>query len=269
MIRARRPRPTWWLAALRPVLAAATLAGAAIAQAPADSPAAGASWTVVAIGDSFMAGVGVVRRSDAMPFVYGRLLAEGIGAPVEVLNHGTGQHTKVADWAVLLTESTQLVTDLGSADVVLVWLGYHDVLGLLWSTAWPDPLRAQLEDVVERSPASWGAFFSALAAAVPPHARILVGELGIPPYLFDRYGSHPDWAEIRRLAYLDWRVVMVETAERFGARVVPTFEAFNGPDGDALVARETAWPDGLHVDEVAHRFVAELFREHDGIETGE
>jgi lysophospholipase L1-like esterase len=266
-----RPHPlsTRRPAAIRVLVAAATLLGAAVAQAPVDSFVPGASWTVVAIGDSFMAGVGVVRRSDAMPFVYGRLLAEGVGASVEVLNHGTGELTTVADWAVKVTESASLADDLGSADVVLVWLGYHDVLGPLWSAAWPDPLRAQLEDVVERSPANWDAFFSALAAAVPPHARILVGELGIPPYLFDRYGSDPDWDEIRRLAYLDWRAVMVETADRYGARVVPTFAAFNGPDGDALVSPGSAWPDGLHVDEVVHRFVAELFCQHDGIDRGD
>jgi len=246
-------------------LVAAILAGSVFAQAPTQAPGPGEPWTVVAIGDSFMVGVGVVRRSDAMPFVYGRLLAEGIDAPVEVLNHGSGILTTVAEWAVKVAESAALAADLGSADVVLVWLGYHDVLGHLWSTAWPDPLRAELESVVERSPASWDAFFGALTAAVAPHARILVSELGIPPYLFDRYGSHPDWAEIRRLAYLDWRSIMVETAERYGARVVPTFAAFNGPDGDALVGPGSVWPDGLHADEVHHRFVAELFREHDGI----
>lgn len=243
---------------------AAALAGAAFAQAAAAAPAPGEPWTVVAIGDSFMAGVGVVRRSDAMPHVYGRLLAEAVGAPVEVINHGGLPHT-VADWAIEVSASAPLATDLASADVVLVWLGYHDVLRHLGSTPWPDPLRAELEAVVERSPASWDAFFAALTTAVPPHARILVSELLIPPYLFDRFGSHPDWPEIRRLAYLDWRVVMVETAERYGARVVPTFAAFNGPDGDALVGPGSVWPDGLHADEVHHRAVAELFREHDGI----
>ncbi len=139
----------------------------------------------------------------------------------------------------------------------------------LGSTPWPDPLRAELEAVVERSPENWEAFFSALTAAVAPHARILVSELAIPLYLFDRFGSHPDWPEIRRLAYLDWRVVMVETAERYGARVVPTFEANNGPDGDAFVGSESVRPDGLHADEVAHRFVAEIFRERDGIGPGD
>jgi hypothetical protein len=97
-----------------------------------------------------------------------------------------------------------MATDLGSADVVLVWLAYHDVRGPLMSgAAWPDPLRAQLEAVVERAAESWDAFFSVLTAVVSPHGRILVAELGIPLYLFDRFGSHPDWAEIRRLAYLD------------------------------------------------------------------
>jgi len=254
--------------ALRALLVAAALAGAALAQAPAAAPAPGEPWTVVAIGDSFIAGVGVVRRSDAMPHVYGRLLAEAVGAPVEVINHGGWLHT-VADWAIEVSASAPLATGLASADVVLVWLGYHDVIRHLGSTPWPDPLRAELEGVVERSPASWDAFFAALTTAVPPHARILVGELLIPLYLFDRFGSYPDWPEIRRLAYLDWRVVMVETAERYGARVVPTFEAVNGPDGDAFLWTGSVRPDGLHADEVAHRFVAELFREHDGIGPGD
>lgn len=262
------PHPCWtcWPVTLRVAAVAAALTGVVLAQAPAPAPAPGASWTVVALGDSFMAGVGVVRRSDAMPNVYGRLLAEGVDAPVEVINHATGQHRTVADWTIELTASNPMVTDLGRADVVLVWLGFHDVLALLMSgAAWPDPLRAQLEAVVAGSPESLDAFFAALTAAVRPQARILVAELGIPPTMFDRFAEHPDWAEIRRVAYLDWRVVMVETAERHGARVVPTFAAFNGPDGDALMALGGVWPDGLHVDEVVHRFVAELFREHDGI----
>jgi hypothetical protein len=275
MIRAGpHPCSTWWSLTLRVAAVAGALAGVALAQAPAQAPsqapAPGTSWTVVALGDSFMAGTGVVRRSDAMPNVYGRLLADGVGAQVEVINHGTGQHRTVADWVLRLTEAGPVATDLGDADVVLVWLGFHDVLRPLMSgAAWPDPLRAQLEAVVEGSPASWDAFFAALTAAVAPHGRILVSELGLPPYLFDRFAAHPDWAEIRRVTYLDWRGVMVETAERYGARVVPTFAAFNGPDGDALMALGGVWPDGLHVDEVVHRFVAELFREHDGIGRGD
>ena len=263
------PHSTWGPVTLRFAMVAATLAGFVVAQAPTQVPGPGEPWTVVAIGDSFMEGIGVVRRSDAMPHVYGRLLAEAVGAPVEVINHGTGQFCTVADWAVEVSASVPLATGLASADVVLVWLRYHDVLRHLGSTPWPDPLRAELEAVVERSPASWDAFFAALTTAVPPHARILVSELLIPPYLFDRFGSHPDWAEIRRLAYLDWRVVMVETAERYGARVVPTFEAVNGPDGDALEGPGSVRPDGLHADEAAHRFVAELFRAHDGIGPGD
>jgi putative intracellular protease/amidase len=268
-MRDRRPRwrSVWVWAVVRVLVAATFLAGAGLAESPAGPPAPGASWTVVGIGDSFMAGVGVDRRTRALPFVYGELLGEDLDAPIEVRNHGTGRITTVADWAVKLTDSSpHLAADLGRADIVLVWLGYHDVLVALGSgAAWPDPLRAQLEAVVEGSPASWDAFFSALVAAVPAHARILVGDLAIPPFLLDRFAGHPDWAEIRRLAYLDWRLVMVETADRYGARVVPTFAAVNGPDGDAVVAPGTWWPDGLHFDDVFHRFVAEVFREHDGI----
>jgi hypothetical protein len=62
-----------------------------------------------------------------------------------------------------------------------------------------------------------------------------------------------------------YRVVLVETADRYGVRVVQTFEALKGPDGDALMALGGAWQDGLHVDEAVHRFVAELFREHEGM----
>lgn len=250
--------------------AAAALAGAALAQPAAQVPGPGEPWTVVALGDSFMAGVGVVRRSDAMPFVYGRLLADEFGTPVEVLNHGSAESRTVAGWTARLTEPTGLAADLGRADVVLVWLGFHDVFGPLGSgAAWPDPLRAQLAGIAERAPEDWDAFFAVLAAAVPPQARILVGELGIPPNLFDRFGAHPDWTEIRRAVYLDWRIAMVETAERYGARVVPTFAALNGPDGDEIVAPGSWWPDGLHFDEVFHRFVAALFREHDGIARGD
>jgi len=43
------------------------------------------------------------------------------------------------------------------------------------------------------------------------------------------------------------------------------FAAFNGPDGDALVSPGSVWPVGLHADEVHQRFVAELFRECDGV----
>lgn len=58
---------------------------------------------------------------------------------------------------------------------------------------------------------------------------------------------------------------MVEAAGRYGVHVVPTFEAANGPNGETLLSPESRWPDGLHVNEDGHLFVAELFRVHDGI----
>jgi lysophospholipase L1-like esterase len=246
-------------------LACAQVTGAVAASG---GPFAGRSWTVVAMGDSTPAGYGYPPEL-AYPAQYGTLLATDRGIAVSVANHATGATRTVAQWAALARTDEALARDLASARVVLVWLGWHDILPIVYRRTqahWPNPMRAQLIAKNEELETAWRDLMQTLRSATGPDCVLLVADTGLIGILGAQFGREAYWPELKRLAYLDWRDALVRAAEAVGARVVPTMVALGGPDGEEELHPELSATDGLHFNDAGHRFLAELHRKHDGIE---
>jgi lysophospholipase L1-like esterase len=262
----------WW--SRRFGLPVALLLWAGIAEAaesgtgtPGPAPAT-VPWTIVAIGDSTPAGWG--HAPDlAYPSVYGAALAAELGVEVEVVNHATGTTRTVAQWAERIRSDDALARDLASARVVVVWLGWHDILPIVYRRTqahWPAPLRAQLEAKNAELGPAWHDLLTTLRAVVGPSCSILVADTGLIGFLPAQFGRETYWPELKRLVYLDWRDDLLRAAAEVDARVVPTMVALGGPDGQDDLHPELLSADGLHFNAAGHRFLADLHRMHDGIE---
>ena len=224
-------------------------------------------WTVVAIGDSTPAGFGVAAE-DRYPRVYADLLADDLGAEVRAANHATGQTRSVSEWVEIVQTDETLIADLSEADVVLVWLGWHDILPIVYlrsAMSWPDPIRPELLAKNDELAEAWPALIAMLRRTAPPDATILVADTGLPSPIVEKYGDEPFWPELEQLVFLDWRDVLIGSAAEHGAVVVPTWEAMTEAEGETDPQLDFASEDGLHLNEAGHRFLAELHREHDGL----
>lgn len=227
-------------------------------------------WTVVALGDSYVEGAGVTSRSDAFVAVYASSLAADLGIETELVNLGGGGHRPVGVWAQLVELSPRHANAVARADVVVLWLGWHDIFPVMLDDApWSASKREQLMAINEGLPAAWEAFLATVRATAPAHATILLADSAVPPYVLDRFRDRPEWPEIKRLAFLDWREAMMVAAERHGVVVVPTYVELNGPDGEDEVGPGDCSADRVHCDAVVHRRIAEVYREHDGFGTVE
>jgi lysophospholipase L1-like esterase len=248
-------------------IAGALVAGVARASEPRAAPANETAWHVVAIGDSTPAGWG--QPPDlAYPTVYGALLAADLGIEVVVVNHATATTRTVAHWAEHVRTDEGIAHDLATARVVLVWLGWHDILPIVYRRTqahWPQPMRTQLITKNDELVGAWHDLLAALRNATGPSCVLLVADTGLIGFLPAQFGREAYWPELKRLVYLDWRDALVQAAEAAGALVVPTMRALGGPDGEVDLHPELASSDGLHFNAAGHRFLAEQHRAHDGI----
>lgn len=230
-------------------------------------PPADEAWLVVAIGDSTPAGFGVGAAS-AYPQAYADLLADDFGIEVEVANHATGQTRTVRDWVEIIETDEHLIADLAEARVVLIWMGWHDILPIVYlrtAASWPDPIRGELIEKNADLSDAWPRLITAVREAVPPGATILVADTGLPSPIVEEFGDEAFWPELKRLVFLDWRDVLIGAAGDGDAIVVPTWEAGSGPDGETDLHPEFGSDDGLHLNEAGQRFLAQLHRDHDGL----
>jgi lysophospholipase L1-like esterase len=226
-----------------------------------DSP-----WLVVAIGDSTPAGYGVGSQL-AFPVLYGGLLADELGVQVDVANYATGSTMSVGDWVDLIETNEDLHSDLESANVVVIWMGWHDILPIVYArsaASWPDPMRKDLTDRNVELAVDWNDLFGSIRA-LAPDAHVLAADTALVSLLPETFGNEPFWPELKRLAFLDWRDALLEAAATHGAVVIPTWSALQGPDGETPTHPELDSEDGLHFNEAGQRFLADHFQLHDGI----
>ena len=249
------------------VLTASVLASGS----PGDPP--GDPLTVVAFGDvTARAGHGV-DRADVFPAVYAALLADELGVEVEVVNRASAGVRTPAQWASDIRSVGPLRTALASADIVIVWLCSTDLLDMFADFAphqWPDPIRDRLTAGERSAFVSPGGLENdvafALRTAVPEHATILVGDCFATSRVIEVHGDEPYWPEFERLAYGEWRAAVARKAADFDAVMVPTYAALNGSNGATVVDPAFVLRDEpFRFNEAGHRFLAELFRQHDGL----
>ena len=258
------------LVSLLAIAGALLFAGQALASEPPSDP-----LTVVAIGEvTARAGSGV-DRADVFPMVYGTMLAADLGVEVEVVNRATSAVRTLSQWGSDIRSEGRLRADLARADVVIVWICFTDQTEFFHHYAphqWPDPMRDRLvaeeyDFVLYAAPERFALDVAApLRAATPEHATILIGDCFMPPKVIELHAAEPYWPELEQLLYGQWRDGLVGAAAEIDAVVVPTYAALSGPAGDVVV--DPAFTHQTHLfrfNEAGHRFLAELFRRHDGL----
>ena len=244
------------------------------------APASGtpsATWDLVALGDSNVSGWGV--RGDesftpeaAFPGVYGGLLADQQG--VEVTLHSyypdqLGNEVRtVAEWADVVRTDTSMRRDLAKAGIVILLVGFHDLLpATLFGacpTAWPafgDCVRG----LTDPMPAAFDDLYGEVARLVPDGATVLVSDYGIPGPVYDQWSDHPNWDEVRAVLFEDWRDALEAAATRHDFTVVHSYAVMNDPDGGPRWPWDEVTSDGWHFNAEGHRRVAEIVLREDGI----
>jgi hypothetical protein len=234
------------------------------------------TWNLVAIGDSNVSGSGIKIEEPyspdaAFPGVYAQLLGAEQGVPVvrrsyfpDPLND---ELRTVAQWNDVLASDQELRSDLGRANVVVVLVGYHNVIPALLfgdcGSQWEQLKKCLLQET-RTMPADYDKLFSTIQGLVPPGASVLAGDYGIPTPLFDKWANKPFWPEMKKVMYEDWRNALETAAKANGVRVVHTYAALNGPKGDQPVPEDLT-TDGWHFSAEGHELLAHLFMQQDGL----
>jgi hypothetical protein len=176
----------------------------------------------------------------------------------------------VAEWNEALASDEQMQADLRGAEVVIVWLGYHNIVpallfGECGGIGWPDPMRACLQEATETMPTDFDQLLGTIGGLVPEGAVVMIGNQGVAALQVEHWGPQPFWPELKAVAFDGWWQGIETAAAAHGAIVVHSAEALNGPDGNQVLHPEFVLADQLHLNAAGHRFLAELFLAADGL----
>lgn len=229
-------------------------------------------WDVVALGDSYVAGAGLGPGGGddperAFPGIYTRALGEQLG--VEAMLHAYVDYGTVAGWNSVLARSTGTREQISEAEVVIVWLGYHNVVDALYfqscGTEWSEHLRSCLEEATRTMPADFDQLLGTIESLVAQGTVVMVANQGLSPIEIDEWGNEPFWPELKALAFDGWSAGVEAATAAHGAIFIDSAVWLMGPDGNQVLHREYLLPDGIHFTEAGHAALAALFLEADGL----
>ena len=199
--------------------------------------------------------------------MYARALGEQLG--VDVALHSFIDYGAVAAWNSVVAYRSGIKEAITAAEVVIVWLGYHNVVGPLYfqtcGTEWPEPLRTGLEEATGTMPADFDRLLGVIAGLVPEGAIVMVANQALSPIEIDEWGDEPFWPEVKAVAFDGWSAGVEAEAAAHGAVFVDSAVWLMGPDGDEVLHRDFLLPDGIHFAEAGHEALAELFLAADGL----
>ena len=243
------------------------------------APASGtpsATWDLVALGDSNVSGWGV--RDDqpfspqaAFPGVYAGLLADQQGVAVTLHSYYPDQLGNevrtVAEWVDVVRADPSMRADLAAAEVVVLLIGYHDMIpALMLGSCPPDwpALRDCLDKATAPMPAAFDALDGEVRGLVPSDATVLVADYGIPGPVYDTWSAEPYWPEFRQAAFEGWRDALEAAAVRHGFTVVHMYAAVNDANGKPRWNWDEVTSDGWHYNAEGHRRIAGIVLAQDG-----
>lgn len=249
-------------------MAAITLAMAACGR-PTTAPPGGlttATWDLVALGDSMATGYGV-GLDEVYTQQYAALLEDELDITVTVRSHATNELTTVAEWVEVVATDESLRTDLREAEIVTLWLGFHDIGEAVFGGCtgdWPDPLKACFEEATASMPSDFDELLASIKDLVPEEATVLMADIGIPPAVLDQWSGKPFWPQMKHLLFDRMRDSVHVAAGANGVTVVHSYEALVGPNGEVPYP-QFLQSDRIHLNAEGHRFVAELHAAQDGL----
>jgi len=190
-----------------------------------------------------------------------------LGVDVVVHNWATNSTRTVLDWVEVIRTDEGLKEDLRNAEVVTIWLGWHDLIPSIGVIGKGGPCykRGEIDldcfrSVTDPMKQGFDDLLSEITSlANPNETLILIADTGNP--FVDAWIEYGTLDTLKGPAYEEWRNHLMEAAENHGVHVVNTYHAINGPSGDQSLPSEYSQADGLHLSELGHKLLADLHRE--------
>jgi hypothetical protein len=226
------------------------------------------TWELVALGDSTPTGYGV-GGEDSYVQVYAGYIEDDLGIDVIVHNWATNETRTVADWVEVIRTNEELRDDLREAEVITMWLGWHDVVPSILvgrpgsCNQGPSGVDMDcLEEVTSPMKDGFAHLLSEIVSlASPRQTLILIADTGIPVRFVEAWKEDATFDVMQEHAYEVWREYILQAAGKHGARVANTYEAINGADGDRPLPPEYWQSDRVHFSQQGHELIADLHRE--------
>jgi lysophospholipase L1-like esterase len=159
--------------------------------------------------------------------------------------------------------------DLAEAEIVVLLIGFHDMLPALFFGScpppWPEPMKACLNTRTAPMRADFAELYAAVAALVPTDATVLVLDYGSTASAYENWGSDANWSEIRQAMFGDWQDALRAEATAAGFLVVHMSTALAYEDGSPRYVVSEITSDGMHFNTEGHRLLAEQCLLEDGL----
>ena len=223
------------------------------------------TWDLVALGDSTPTGYGVGAQYSYVQILAG-YIEEDLGVDVEVNNWATNNTRTVARWVEEVRDNQDLRDDLQNAEVITIWLGWHDVIPKIGlGKGGPCYRRDEvdldcLRGVTDPMQNGFDELLSEIVAlADPAETLILIADVGIPGRFVAKWKEYGTLDLLKREAYEVWRDYIIQSASEHKVHVVHTYEVINGPNVDQE-SQEYSQSDGLHFNKQGHELLADIHR---------
>jgi lysophospholipase L1-like esterase len=221
------------------------------------NPEPGASWLYVALGDSLPAGYGA---GSSYVDYYAEYIEADLGVKVTAHNWAEGGET-TGSLLGKIRQNQGLREDIRKAQVITIWIGGNDIF-------WEDCIKGDAVDMecirtpVTRLEQNIDAILAQiLSLTSTTRTLILIANIAIPNHVFDDWQTRGLFDELKGPAFEDWSNYMVQAATNQNISVVDSYRALNGPNGDQKLSEEYMQADGIHPNEIGHRFLADLHRQ--------
>jgi hypothetical protein len=226
-----------------------------------------ATWELVALGDSTPTGYGVGIDHSYVQ-IYAGYIEEDLGVTVEVHNWSTNSTRAVSDWVEEVRSNGELKNDLQNAEVVTLWMGWHDLvpsIGVVGSgPCYKPPHEIDLDCLSEVTNPMLGAFDDLLSEITtlsnPSETLILIADVGIPPHFVEKWREDGTLDVMSKHAYEVWRGHILQAASKYGVHVVPTWNGLSQTGESQMIASEYMLFDGLHFNKKGHKLIADIHR---------
>jgi hypothetical protein len=222
-------------------------------------------WDLVALGDSTPTGYGVgAEHSYAQ--IYAGYIEEDLGIDIVVHNWATNSTRTVTDWVEEVRNNEELGEDLRNAEVITMWLGWHNVIPSIGIGKGGPCYKRDgevdvdyLGEVTKPMQEGYDKLLSEIVSlASPDKTLILIADVGIPSLFIARWKEYGTLDILKRHAYEVWRDYILQAASKHNVHVVHTYKVLNGPHGDQEMPPEYMQSDGLHFNEHGHRRIADI-----------
>ena len=220
------------------------------------------TWFLVALGDSTPTGYGLDSELSYV-YIYASYLERDLNVDVVVHNWATNNIRTVSDWVHDVQNNEALRRDLHKANVVTLWMGWHNVIPCIMKKGGSGPIFLERPDTLRLKRAiypmreAFDLLLGEISSLTINEALILIADVGVPPLFVKKWKELGTFNLWYKQAYEVWRRYIVEAARRHAAHVAPTHKLVNDPRKDDLLPDKYIQSDGLHFNEFGHKLIAD------------